>query len=39
MLDEGNAVTHVFYPSKENMAVVAFKKKIVELFFGNANDM
>ena len=39
MLDEGNTVTRVFYPSKENMAVVAFKKKIVELFFGNANDM
>ena len=39
MLDEGNTVTRVFYPSKENVAVVAFKKKIAELFFGNANDM
>ena len=39
MLDEGNTVTRVFYPSRENVAVLAFKKKIAELFFGNANDM
>ena len=39
MLDGGNTVTRVFYSNKENVAIVAFKKKIVELFSGNTNDM
>ena len=39
MLDGGNTVTRVFYSNKENVAVVAFKKKIAELFSGNTNDM
>lgn len=39
VLDGGNTVTRVFYSNKENVAVVAFKKKIAELFSGNTNDM
>lgn len=39
VLDGGNTVTRVFYFNKENVAVVAFKKKIAELFSGNTNDM